>query len=489
MPKDLVFELSPTQSAFVHSTAHICHLTGGFGEGKTFAGVAAMIAHARRCRQNIRAAIIRDTHQNIKTSTVPSIQEILGDWVVFKDNYKKMYIKSRPAIECDLFGIDDPASESKLQGPEYALIWLEEPAPIHEKANAGLPKSVFDLSLARASRQKGTVPRVQITQNPGDENHWTTDLLDEPEEYMTVRQDDGSTITIVKQTFHIRKGENKFLSSLARAMAAAAFKDDPGKWARYVEGLVATVQIGKPVTPGYSPVIHFSQKILPVYPNFQGFRGWDGYQHPACVTAQYNPFGQFVIHDVLYDEGVGTQELIEEQLLPLLATPKYKGKIRSWRDIGDPSMATPDQSSTTRSAAKLIQKKLNTHFERGATRWRRRIDPVNHALKRMLNEGRPAIILSASATPLNKALKGGWHYKTDNNGRIIGEKPVQNSVHSHPGNAFVYLISQLMPYSIEEEVRKATDEARRESRMRRAASYGSADPRRIPMPGGVMPWR
>ncbi len=25
----------------------------------------------------------------------------------------------------------------------------------------------------------------------------------------------------------------------------------------------------------------------------------DGYQHPSCVIAQWNPFGQLVIHDVL----------------------------------------------------------------------------------------------------------------------------------------------------------------------------------------------
>ena len=34
MASDLIFELSPTQKAFVQSTAHINHLTGPMGEGK-----------------------------------------------------------------------------------------------------------------------------------------------------------------------------------------------------------------------------------------------------------------------------------------------------------------------------------------------------------------------------------------------------------------------------------------------------------------------
>lgn len=438
----------------------------------THAGLAASIWHAKRCGRPIQAALIRDTHQNIKTSTVKSIQQILGGWGVFKNDYKKLYIRSNPPVEFDLFGIDDEASISKLQGPEYALIWLEEPAPILEKANAGLPKQVFDLAVARAARQQKTKPRVQITQNPSDGTHWTDKLMEEPEEY-AVYEVDGIVVKIIKHTFHIPKGENKHLTPLARAMQMAAFKDDPGKWERYIEGRSATVQIGKKVTPAYSPTIHFSQKILPVYPentnvNLGGYRGWDGYQHPCCIIAQNNMFGQLVIHDVLYKEGIGTEELIEIMLLPLLAHPKYKNKITTWREIGDPSMRTPDQSSIRRSAAKVIEKKLKTRFEPCPTRWGNIIDPTNRALRRMLDDGRPAIILSASAATLHHALKGGWHYKTDNNGRIIGSIPVKDE-HSHPGDAFGGLISTLMPYDVKKELRKAD----RNDGMTRAISYGS----------------
>jgi hypothetical protein len=466
MPRDLVFDFSPTQADFVFTDAHIAHLIGPMGEGKTFAGVGAMIHHAQRCKMNIRTAIIRDTHQNIKTSTIKSISEILGAWVTFKDDFKKMYIKTRPAVECDLFGIDDEASISKLQGPEYALIWLEEPAPIHERSNSGLPKEVFDIALARAGRQKGAIPRLQITQNPGDEEHWTTELMDDPEEYMVA--EDGTVI--IKKTFRIPKGENKYLTPLQRAMNMAAFKSDPGKWARYVEGETASVMRGKRVTPSYSPQIHYSQKILPVYPNMEGYRGWDSFQYPSVVIAQYNPQGQLVIHDVLAESGLGPKELIEEKLLPLLASPKYKGKIKEWRDIGDPNMKTPDQSSKYMSAAKVIEKTLGTYFERGPVKWSSRIDPVNHHLKRMLNEGRPAIILSASAVLLHRALKGGWHYKTDNNGKILGKLPVKDE-HSHPGDAFSYIIAALMPY----EERQAMKKIDKDSRMKRALSYGPGE--------------
>lgn len=463
--EDLVFDLTPTQTKFVQSRANIVQLVGPMGEGKTFTGIVGMVHHASRCGIPLQAAWIRDTLENIKTSTVQSVTEVLGDWAIFKDNYKKLRIRTNPPVDVDLFGIDDPASISKLQGPLYGCITLEEPAPIHERANAGLPKEVFLMAIARAGRQKGSFPRLQVIHNPGDDTHWTSDLIDDPHEYMVA--EDGTII--YKDTFFIPKGENTHLTAIQRAMNQAAFKDDKGKWARYVEGAVATVMEGKKVTPPYNPTIHLSQKILPVYPELQGIRAWDGYGHPCCGIAQYNPYGQLVVHDVLYAEGVGVEELIEEQLLPLLATPKYKGKILDdWRDIGDPSMATADQSSRKRSASKVIRDMLKTRFEPGPTRWPNRIDPTNFHLKRLIGDGRPAIVLSASAKILHRALKGGWHYKVDNSGNIMGTTPVKNE-HSHPGDMFLYLISVLMPYDAARLRKRKAPQAD----MNRILSYAS----------------
>lgn len=433
----------------------------------TFAACAGLMWHAKRCRMPIRGALIRDTHVNIKTSTAPSITEVLGARALFKDNFKKLFIKCNPPVEMDLFGIDDPASISKLQGPQYAIIWLEEPAPIYERANAGLPKEVFDLSVARASRQKGTHPRVQITHNPADAGHWVSELAASPREYMTV-EIDGQMVVVHKDTFRIPKGENKTLSPLTRAMQMAAFRNDPAKWARYIEGKEAEVHEGETVMTGYDGNVHFSQIILPVYPNLDAFRGWDGDMHPSCITAQYNPTGQLVIHDVLTGDGIGPKELIEEKLMLLLASGKYKDKIPAWRDIGDPSMRDPDRSTNKTTAAKTIEAILKTRFEAGPTRWLMRKDPTNYALKRRLNEGKPAIVISASAFALHQALKGGWRYKTDNSANVVGKKPIKNA-HDHVGNAFAYLISMLMPY----DIRKQVKEIDKVIRMQRALSYGS----------------
>ncbi len=464
---DLVFDLSPIQSAYVHTDAHIAMLMGPMGEGKTFASIAGLIAHAARCGRDIRGAIIRDTHTNIKISTVPDIEQILGKFVTFHDDSKKMVIHSTPKVEVDLFGIDDPASLSKLQGPQYAIIWLEEPAPIIEKANAGLPKDVFDMAVARASRQRGTTMRVQISQNPADEDHWTEILANEPEVYAT---DPDTGKSIIKKVFRIPYGENKYLNELTRVANRAAFKNDPGKFARYVEGRAAPVLRGKKVTPEYNPKIHFSEHVLPIVPGAIGVRGWDAWQNPCCLIGQLIPPGKLWIHDVVVGDGIGVRELIKQQVIPLLGSPKHKDQIHDWRDIGDPTMRTPDQSSIQMTAAKVLEKLLGTRFEPGPTRWAARINPTKTALTQLATDGAPVIQISRSAQILHRTLNGGWHWKTDNSGNVVGNLPVKDNF-SHPGDSFSYLVSILFPYAWAPRGKKQS----RRKQMNRAMSYASGN--------------
>ena len=443
MPSDLEFDLSATQSAFVHSNADIVMLMGAMGEGKTHAGVAGTIRHAARCGNDIQTAVVRDTHQNIKTSTVPSIKEILGDWVSFHDDEKKMVIHSTPRVSADLFGIDDEASLSKLQGPQYALIWLEEPAPIIEKANAGLPRSVFEMAIARSARQTGTVMRVQVTQNPADEDHWTEEVANGPRIW---EEDPETGLQIIKEVFRIAYGENKFLNPKARLANKAAFRNDPGKYARYVDGVPAPVQLGMRVTPFYNTVIHYAKRELPVIPNALGLRFYDGWHHPVCILAQYIPPGKIWVHHAFYGSGMGVKELLEQQVIPVLMSPKFKGKIPDWRDIGDPTMRTPDQSTTGESAARRVERLLGTRFEPGPTKWTFRIDPLRQALTNTSPaDGKPLIQISSTAYDLHRALNGGWHWKCDNNGRRIGNLPVQGEKHGDIGNAFAYGVAVVMP--------------------------------------------
>jgi len=467
---DLVFDLSPTQSAFVHSDAEICMIIGPMGEGKTFAALAGLMRHAERCGRPIRGALIRDTHVNIKNSTIPDIQEILGSRATFHDDSHKLVIHSTPRVDMDLFGIDDPASLSKLQGPQYAIIWLEEPAPIMEKANAGLPRDVFDLAVARASRQTGTAMRVQISQNPADEDHWTEDLANEPDLYSS---DPETGVEIRKAVFHIAYRENKYLNPHTRAANIGAFKSDPGKYARYVEGRAAPVLKGKKVTPEYDPVRHYAgDRELDIVRGAVGIRMWDAWQNPCCIIGQLVRPGKLWIHNVCVGENIGVKELIEQSVVPLMNTPKYKGRIDDWREIGDPTMRTPDQSTIQETAARRVEQAFGTRFEPGPTRWAARIEPTKSALLQSATDASPKIFISRTAHLLHRTLNGGWHWKKDNSGNIIGSLPVKDKF-SHPGDAFSYGVSVLFPYTRYRGKKKKA--ARREDEKKTAMGYRSGN--------------
>jgi len=462
---DLLFDLSPTVSAFVHTDANIVILRGPKGEGKTYGGVAALIRHAERCQKDIYGALIRDTHQNIKMSTARDIQDVLGSYGTFKDDCKQLIIHSKPKVHMYLFGIDDPAALSKLQAFQCSIIWLEEPAPIKEAANAGLPRDVYNHSIVQAARQQGTILRVQITQNPADEDHWTEEVANEPE---VVIEDPETGLKIIKKVFNIPYGENKYLKPMSRLATRAAFKEGTGEHTRYVKGKAAPLQKGKKVLPEYGDM-HYANRELPVIPGAVGVRFYDAWHHPTCIIGQLVPPGKLWVHQAFSGEGMGMRELITEQVKPALSSPKYKDKIHDWRDIGDPSMKTPDQSTITMSAAKVVEDLLNTRFEPGPTRWKARIQPTKTALSRLATDGEIKILVSSTAYKLHRSLNGGWHWKTDNSGNIIGTLPVQNDNFAHLGNAFAYGVSIVFPYEYEDQ--KKGKKKNQNNKFGRAMSY------------------
>ena len=280
-PKQFRFELTPIQAAYVNSPAMVNIIYSSRGEGKTFCSVVAMLVHAQRNKGIIRCAIVRDTHENIKISVVRAIQEIFPPSLyTFKNDFKQLVIKSEPHVFVDLFGIDDLAALQKLQGPEYSLVWLEEPAPMSDKANAGLSEDVYNAALIVCARQKDTVARLQISMNPADQDHWTyRRFLEEPDV-------DPENPLITKAVFAVPYGDNSHLSNQARQAVKVAYKNDPASYARYVENKFVSITKGKKVTPDYGTGNYTSISPLEPASGLEGFRAYDGWHNPVPYDAK-----------------------------------------------------------------------------------------------------------------------------------------------------------------------------------------------------------
>lgn len=442
---DLILE--PTQSSYAYSDTMVNVIIGPAGEGKTYASVGAMVINAQRNKRPVLWAIIRDTHTNIKRSTVRSINKIFRktpNLISWKDDYRQLTIHCNPMVEVDLFGIDDITSLSRLQGTEYDGIWLEEPAAMLERTNTGLSEEVFNDALLRCARAQGESSRLQISMNPADEEHWTFARLVEAPDI------DPENPFITKEVFWIQPGENVHLKEKARQAARAAYKDDPAAYERYVLGRFAAVYRGERVTPEYNPEIHRCPDPIIPAPGLVSFRYWDGWHNPACIIGQQTKIGRLIFIDSLVMPGGDIGSLIDTKILPLMESPRWKDKAMEWRDIGDRTMLIPDQSRKQHSAAKVIEDKLGGRFEPGPSRW-----PIlKLGIKRVLNmniQGLPAIYLSPTEKLLHKGLRGGWHYKTDNSGKAVSNIPEKDEI-SHVCEAWANGVCVMLPTNVVQDL-------------------------------------
>ena len=437
-PKKFEFKLSPMQTAYVTSDAMINIIYSSRGEGKTFCSIVAMMVHAKRNGKLIRCAVVRDTHENIKISVVRAVQEMLPQSLyVFKNDFKHLIIKSEPHVVVDLFGIDDLAALQKLQGPEYSLVWLEEPAPMSDKANAGLSEDVYNAAIIVCARQKNSIARLQVSMNPADQDHWTyRRFLEEPDV-------DPENPLITKAVFAVPYGDNAHLSDQARQAVKVAYKNDPASYARYVENKFVSITKGKKVTPDYGTGNYTSNNPLVPAQGLEGFMGFDGWHNPVCVMGQITHTGRLIFIDTLRGDNIDIRTLVDQKVIPMLNSPRWKDKCKSWRYAGDRSMKIPDQSNINESAARVVEDKLGGYFEGGPARWTHMKRGIDHIFQMNIT-GKPAFIVNKENRQLDKALNGAWSFKTDNAGSILGDMPQKNDA-SHVGDAWANAVNVLLP--------------------------------------------
>lgn len=458
---DLLSEFSPTIRDFILSEKMITILIAPLGEGKTFGCIGTMIAYAGRCGQPIRCAIVRDTLENIKLSIVPSIQEFFQEFFPdnptshyrFKNEYKELIIFTNPRIEVDLFGIDDPASLGKLQGSSaYSLIWLNEPAPIADKANAGLSEEVYNVAVIRAVRRKGTPGRLIVDMNPADEEHWTHRRFIEEEDF------DPQFPLVQKQVWHVPYGENRHLKEESRQAAMKMYANDPASYERYVLGQFAAIYRGEKVTPQYKRGRHMlldpQGRPIPLIPGrgLESFAFFDSWHNPACTLGQITQTGRLTFLNTLRLQNSDVRTLITTLVIPMLESPRWKDKPFSWRIGGDFTMKQPDQSNRQETAARVVEKAFRTFtklpnlcFEPGPSKWEIMKRHINHALQDSDHQGEPLVLLSGDNVLLDKGLRGAWHFRTDNSGNVLrNAKPVKD-IHSHPCDCFANAVSVLLP--------------------------------------------
>ena len=436
------------------ATETITILISPAGEGKTIGCIATLFAHAERCGRSIRVAVIRDTFENIRISVIPSFQQFFekvlkvpwGPWLKIKDEGRELLLRGNPYnILVDCFGIDDPQSLGRLQGTTaFDAIWINEPAPISAKKNAGVSEEVYNAAVLRCVRGAGSTGRLMVDMNPADEDHWTyRRFIEEPDvnpDFPLVR----------KKVFRIPYGENQHLEAIERQAAALAYQHDPDAFTRYVTGQFATVYLGKKVTGEFfKPERHISPVILEPIMGWESFAFFDGWGNPACLLGQIHPdTGRLFFIETLRLNTSDISTLLKTKVAFALNNPRWKGKSRLWRAGGDFSLSQPDQSNRTVVSSQLIAGPRglfkDSRFEGGPVTWESRKAAMFAALQGFDSKNDPLICISPNNKLLIRGLKGAWHYPTNNQGEITSTRPEQNE-EAHVCAAFSDTCAVLLP--------------------------------------------
>lgn len=495
---EVTLEPSETQEEFIRSHVLENCFMGPRGEGKTDGGIMAMTYHASLQDKKYRPipwAIVRDTWKNLERTTYRSFMyptcpqsfayQVRGR-IRERDGGRELRLvdgKGNAIWIAFLFGMDTPDDMNKLLSMQLGGLWVEEAAPaMQEDIGSGISEEVWTIGITSLrhplmtdtaveflkewegkfrlmtpnDKKQGLllgaltkdpygdfVPRnrrAQITMNYPSEDHWT---------WVRFYEEPG----LDRALFRIPKGENEHIDDQYRDNMAKSLKGRQDLLDRLVEGRPAHVQLGIAVTPEYHESYnggpwHRSDKNLDPMVNLPVYRFWDGDLHPSAVFAQITPRGKFMVTDTLrgIDTGMGMKQFIDQQVKPLIQN-RYS-IISKWRDLGDPTLRDRDPSDSSKTAAQMIEKELNTTYEGGVLRWGPRKEALKELLTRTLSDGEPMFVVSKHEKLLHRALSGGWHYNKSSSGKVSDE-PDNNDPNSHPASGLSHGIAKIFKYERE----------------------------------------
>jgi hypothetical protein len=327
--------------------------------------------------------------------------------------------------EVIFLGMDDPQDASKLMSRELAGFGMDEPAPAI--GTAGIDELIFDIGMSRLRQQGMKWYAAKLAENNPDENHWTYRKFVSP----------GTDGYVLWQPTNPENSAN--LPPEYYADLRKLWGHRPDLLRRFVDGEFGFQMMGKAVTPQWSDRMHLAVGLHPM-PRIPIYILWDFGHNPTAIITQKTPMGSWNILDAIVGENIGVEELIMDEVKPLIAD-RYRNM--SITHIGDPAGNEREQTSTTRTAVRYILQELGGNWRSGPVRTHARVNPLQAVLTRTIN-GRGLVQVDRErANKVYQALRGGWHYHTARSG-LIGSEPVKNE-HSHPGDAMGYGAAILFP--------------------------------------------
>lgn len=423
------FRPNPTQWAFIESTAKADLFSSRRGEGKSTALAWSCFAHTRR-NPSAKWAMIRDTWENLQRTTLSTFFEwfppgVMGQWHATKKEWTWAEGVAKGSVV--FMGMDDAADASRLLSLELAGFGMDEPAPA--VSSGGIEEMVFDIAMT-SLRQKGIDHyAAKLAENNPDESHWTYKKFVNPGL-------EGFKLWQPPVPENINNLPPEYYENMRKTLAHR-----PDLVRRFIEGEFGFQSQGKAVTPQWSDKLHLSLGLTPI-PRVPLYMLWDWGHNPTCLITQITPAGQWLVLDAMVGEGIGVEELIENEVRPLW-DQRYRNGHHTITHMGDPAGAQREQTSIARTPIMAVLKNLGGKWRPGPVRLEQRLEPLRSVLTRTVGGTGLVQVDRVRAAQLHWALRGNWHYPVSRLG-IVGTSPVKNEF-SHPGDAFSYGAALLFP--------------------------------------------
>lgn len=421
------FHPNPHQRNFIESRAKADLFSSRMGEGKSTAISWAVLYHTRH-NPGARHAVVRDTWENIKATTMKTFFEWFPPGVFGSYHHTNKTFTWAEGVakgEVEFLGMDDPGDASKLMSRELGGFHIDEPAPA--VGSGGVDEMIFDIGMSRLRQPDMNWYAAKLAENNPDEAHWTYRRFVSP----------GTDNFVVHQPQAPENEQN--LPPSYYAELRRLWRHRPDLVRRFVEGEFGFQQEGKAVTPQWNDRLHLANGLIPV-PRQELIMLWDFGHNPTCIITQKTPMGSWLILDALVGEEIGVEELIADGIKPLLINKYPKLPLRH---IGDPAGRQREQTSIHRSAVRFLRKELGGTWRSGPVRFHERVEPLRAALSHNVG-GRGLIQVDReNAAAVWQALRGGWHFHVARSGITSGE-PKKN-IHSHPADAMSYGAAVLFP--------------------------------------------
>lgn len=433
--------LAPTVSDYYLDDTFVTLIIGAIGSGKTLGSIIKLdrLIYDQEPNEDgirySRIAVIRNTYQELKDTTIKSFEGYYGDLLKFNwGNLTAKYEHDDVHAEFLFRSLDKPGDMRKLLSLEITYAYLNELRELPEEALTNVTSRLGRYPYPKDGAGATKAQLIADTNAFGDQ-HWCYKL------FITDEKPDNFHVYIQPPAIDEDGNVNpnaENLENLPYEYYRGQLAGKPKDWIdQMIRVKFIEKQEGKPVYPEYSDTIHMVQhdKLQPPNKDIPLICGGDNGRWSGFLIGQVDPLGRLVVFDEIVSDDVNLtdfSEIIRSHMQQHYAGYRFETWIDPW--------AANQRGQLTDATMFKVYNKAELHPRVSQTK---SPETMVEAVKKKFGQilvGQPGIVISNKCKTLLTGLRGGYQYRRINvSGEKYAEKPDKGR-YSHICNSFEMLV-------------------------------------------------